>query len=223
MFTFVGDTVLDPFLGSGTTTLAAKNLSRNSVGYEINGDFLPIIKERIVCSQNLFSEEHTLEITKQEKIAANFAEEIQKLPYIFKDPIKFNKKIDPKKLQFGSKIDQNGGQREEYFTVKEVVSPEIVRLSNGLTVRLLGIKHDVLKNGKATEYLVNKIQGQKVFLKYDQIKYDSDNRLLCYLYLKNKTFVNAHLIKEGLVAVDAETAFKYKEKFLELQNLEHAP
>jgi len=222
MFTFVGDTVLDPFLGSGTTTLAAKNLSRNSVGYEINGDFLPIIKERIGCSQNLFFEEHTFEISKQEKIATNFAEEIQKLPYIFKDPIKFDKKIDPKKLQFGSKIDQNGGQREEYFTVKEVVSPEIVRLSNGLTVRLLGIKQDVLKNGKATEYLVNKIQGQKVFLKYDQIKYDSDNRLLCYLYLKNKTFVNAHLIKEGLAAVDAETAFKYKEKFLELQNLEHA-
>ena len=222
MFTFVGDTVLDPFLGSGTTTLAAKNLSRNSVGYEINGDFLPIIKERIGCSQNLFFEEHTFEISKQDKIVANFAEEIQKLPYIFKDPIKFDKKIDPKKLQFGSKIDQNGGQREEYFTVKEVVSPEIVRLSNGLTVRLLGIKQDVLKNGKATEYLVNKIQGQKVFLKYDQIKYDSDNRLLCYLYLKNKTFVNAHLIKEGLAAVDAETAFKYKEKFLELQNLEHA-
>ena len=46
MFTFVGDTVLDPFLGSGTTMLAAKNLNRNSVGYEINGDFLPFIKEK---------------------------------------------------------------------------------------------------------------------------------------------------------------------------------
>ena len=142
------------------------------------------------------------------------------MPYIFKDPIKVDKKIDPKKLQFGSKIDQDSGQREEYFTVKEVVSPELIKLSNGLIVRLLGIKQDVLKNGKATEYLVNKTQGQKVFLKYDQTKYDSENRLLCYLYLKNKTFVNAHLVKEGLVIVDAEMVFKYKEKFLELQNLE---
>ena len=222
MFTFVGDIVLDPFLGSGTTTLAAKNLGRNSVGYEINGDFLPFIKERVGCGQSLFSEECAFEISKQEKITANFAEEIQKLPYIFKDPIKVDKKIDPKKLQFGSKIDQDSGQREEYFTVKEVVSPELIKLSNGLTVRLLGIKQDVLKNGKATEYLVNKTQGQKVFLKYDQTKYDSENRLLCYLYLKNKTFVNAHLVKEGLAVVDADMVFKYKEKFLELQNLEHA-
>jgi len=222
MFTFVGDTVLDPFLGSGTTTLAAEHLSRNSVGYEINGDFLPFIKERVGCGQSLFSEECVYEISKQAKITANFADEIQGLPYIFKDQIKVDKKIDPKKLQFGSKIDQDSGQREEYFTVKEVVSPELIKLSNGLTVRLLGIKQDVLKNGKATEYLVNKTQGQKVFLKYDQTKYDSENRLLCYLYLKNKTFVNAHLVKKGLVVVDADMVFKYKEKFLELQNPEHA-
>ena len=220
MFTFVGDTVLDPFLGSGTTTLAAKNLGRNSIGYEINNDFFPIIKERIGCSQNLFSGENTFEIAKQEKVFANFVEEIQKLPYIFKDPIKFDKKIDPKKLQFGSKIDQNGGgEREVYFTVKEVVSPEIVKLSNGLTVRLLGIKQDVFKNGKATEYLVKKALGQKVFMRYDKKKYDFDNRLCCYLYLQNKTFINAHLIKSGLVSVDKECEYKYKEKFLGLVNL----
>lgn len=219
MFTFVGDTVLDPFLGSGTTILAAKNLSRNSIGYEINGDFLPIIKERIGFGQNLFSDEHIFEVSKQEKITVNFTEEIKKLPYIFKDPIKFDKKIDPKKLQFGSKIDQNGGQREKYFTVKEVVSPEILKLNNGLTIRLLGIRQDMSKNGKATEFLAKKAQGQKVFLKYDQTKYDSENRLYCYLYLQNKTFINAHLIKSGLVNVDKEREYKYKEKFLEMINL----
>ena len=47
MFSFVGDTVLDPFLGSGTTSLAAKNLDRNSVGYEINSEFLPYIKKKL--------------------------------------------------------------------------------------------------------------------------------------------------------------------------------
>ena len=44
MFTFVGETVLDPFLGSGTTSLAALITNRNSIGYEINKDFLSTIK-----------------------------------------------------------------------------------------------------------------------------------------------------------------------------------
>ncbi len=47
MFSFPGETVLDPFLGSGTTTLAARNLDRNSVGLEINPDFEPLIREKI--------------------------------------------------------------------------------------------------------------------------------------------------------------------------------
>ena len=42
------------------------------------------------------------------------------------------------------------------------------------------------------------------------------NNLLCYLYLKNKTFINAHIIKEGLTDVDVSFNFKYKEKFIKL-------
>jgi modification methylase len=48
MFSYVDDWVLDPFVGSGTTIKAAKDLGRNSVGIELNPDFLPIIKEKIV-------------------------------------------------------------------------------------------------------------------------------------------------------------------------------
>jgi len=35
-FSYVGETVLDPFVGSGTTLLAAVDLKRNGIGYEIN-------------------------------------------------------------------------------------------------------------------------------------------------------------------------------------------
>ena len=52
MFSFVGETVLDPFAGSGTTSLAAKHLGRNSIGYEINKEFASIIKEKL-CSEQL--------------------------------------------------------------------------------------------------------------------------------------------------------------------------
>src|SRR5262249_46253313 len=40
MFSFVGDTVLDPFLGTGTTPLAAPQCGRNSVGVEVDADYL---------------------------------------------------------------------------------------------------------------------------------------------------------------------------------------
>ncbi len=49
MFSIKGDTVLDPFLGSGTTTLSAIQTERNSVGYEIDENLIPLIKAN-VCS-----------------------------------------------------------------------------------------------------------------------------------------------------------------------------
>ncbi|MGC9310844.1 MAG: DNA-methyltransferase [Candidatus Aenigmatarchaeota archaeon] len=47
MFSVHGDTVLDPYLGTGTTTLAAIASARNSVGYEIDLNFKCLIEERI--------------------------------------------------------------------------------------------------------------------------------------------------------------------------------
>ena len=61
-----------------------------------------------------------------------------------------------------------------------------------------------------------KTKGQKVFIKFDSRKYDDHDNLLCYLYLKNKTFINAHLIKKGLAYVDTVTDFKYKDKFIKI-------
>ncbi|MEW6409234.1 MAG: DNA methyltransferase [Nitrospirota bacterium] len=213
MFSFVGDTVLDPFLGSGTTCLAAKKLGRNSIGYEIKEDFIPIIKEKL----NIKKQQKDSEIIFQKKKTIDYKKEISKLPYIFKDLVRFDKKIDPKKLKFGSKIDDSDYQREPYYSVKEIISPEIVILNNNLRVRLIGVKGDKKLNGKAKEFLLNKLRGQKVFIKFDTVKYDDDNNLLCYLYLKNKTFINAHLIKNKLADVDSSINFKYKDKFLAIQ------
>lgn len=73
-----------------------KNLDRNSIGYEINEDFLPIIKEKFGMKQKDIFKEAIVEIIRQEETRMEFKEEIKKLPYIFKDSIKFDKKIDPK-------------------------------------------------------------------------------------------------------------------------------
>jgi site-specific DNA-methyltransferase (adenine-specific) len=47
LYSFVGDTVLDPFAGSGTTLKVARELGRNSIGYEINQEFEPVIREKL--------------------------------------------------------------------------------------------------------------------------------------------------------------------------------
>jgi len=214
MFSFVGDTVLDPFLGSGTTSLAARNLKRNSVGYEMNPEFIPFIEKKLEVNQsNIFNTDY--EFITQDKLNVDFKKEIKNLPYVFKDFHKFDKKTDPKKLQYGSKIDQNSStEREDYFSVKEIISPEIVKLNNDLIVRLIGVKEKKEVNGKAIEFLQLKTKGQKVFLKYDETKHDEKNNLMVYLYLKNKTFLNAHLIKNGFADVDTTINFKNKDRFI---------
>jgi len=47
MYSLQGDTVLDPFLGTGTTSLAAIASNRNSIGYEIDPKFLNLINENL--------------------------------------------------------------------------------------------------------------------------------------------------------------------------------
>jgi len=47
MFSFVGDTVLDPFLGTGTTTVAAAKWGRNSIGFEIDSHYYEMALKRV--------------------------------------------------------------------------------------------------------------------------------------------------------------------------------
>jgi site-specific DNA-methyltransferase (adenine-specific) len=51
MFTFVGDVVLDPFLGSGTTAVAAKMTGRKYVGCDLSAEYCDIAKERLALSE----------------------------------------------------------------------------------------------------------------------------------------------------------------------------
>lgn len=222
MFTFVGDTVLDPFLGSGTTSLAAILTSRNSIGYEINEEFLPVIKNKLNVNNNALFQEYEFHIKRQNSLNIDLKKGIENLKYVFHDPIHFDKKIDLHKLKFGSKISisdgLNGVKREEYFTVKEIINPVLLKLSNDLIIRLIGIKPIDHRKQEAVTFLENKILKRPVYLKYDNIKYDKENHLMAYVYMKNKTFINAHLIKNQLCGIDTEYDFKYLQKFKSVIN-----
>jgi DNA modification methylase len=65
MFSFSGKTVLEPFLGSGTTSLATMKLRRNSIGYEINKEFATVVREKL--SHNLKNTENHIEFYNNKK------------------------------------------------------------------------------------------------------------------------------------------------------------
>ena len=66
MFSFVGDTVLDPFLGTGTTTVAAAKTGRNSIGFEIDEHYFDQAHTRIANETSSLFSRTSLEVRKAE-------------------------------------------------------------------------------------------------------------------------------------------------------------
>jgi DNA modification methylase len=67
LFSFVGENVLDPFLGSGTTTKVAMQLGRNSYGYEIDLELRDVILRKLGCtSTNLIASQDAIEIIERD-------------------------------------------------------------------------------------------------------------------------------------------------------------
>jgi site-specific DNA-methyltransferase (adenine-specific) len=54
---FWGDVILDPFMGAGTTALAAKRCGRHFIGYEIHKKYVDLICERLRKNHDMFEEE----------------------------------------------------------------------------------------------------------------------------------------------------------------------
>ena len=203
MFTFVGETVLDPFLGSGTTAKVALELGRNAIGYEINEDFLKVIMKKVrIEGLDMFNKK--IEIIKRDKPIV--LESIDYIPRI-KDakPI-----IEPDKLKFG---------KNKLYRVVDVLGDGRLKLDTGLIVKLRGI---IITDLDATlSYLRDFVLKNKVYLKFDKRYIADENVVEAYVYLKNKIFMNAYLIKSGFAVVDKNSDFDLKDKFTKLENNYH--
>ena len=200
MFTFIGDTVLDPFLGSGTTVKVALELQRNAVGYEINKDFLEIIKEKIGMKESLLQFYDSIQIIERKE------EKLELPPINYVPRIQDAKpQIDPQKFKF---------KGDRLYKVVDIGNDNTIKLNTGLIVRFSGIKID--KKEDTIHYLRKYILGKKIFLKFHDSKIINENTVSAYVYLKNKIFVNAYLIKSGLAVPDFSVNHKYKDKFIQL-------
>ncbi|MFH1886531.1 MAG: DNA methyltransferase [Pseudomonadota bacterium] len=215
MFTFVGETVLDPFLGSGTTSVAAWDLARNSVGYEINPDFVSLARERLSGGQmDLFSR-CRVAVEEEEDPAVDFSGELAALPYLFTDPVAGVGvcRADVRRT-YGSRIAGDEAPREEYHRVARVPEPETVVLKDGTRLRLCGLRVPEEARDEAVAFLEKKTRSQPVYFRTDPLAPpDPGGRVPAYLYLKNRTFLNAQLLRRGLAEPDVEGDYKKKARF----------
>jgi len=199
MYSFVGETVLDPFLGSGTTVKTALELDRNAIGYEINENFLDVIKEKLGLKQNLL-QFNTIEIIKR-----NTKLEIPEINYVpgIQDA---RPQIDPKKLNF---------KNNRLYRVMDIIDENTIKLNTGLFVKFFGIK--VNKKDDTLKYLKERLLRKEVFLRFDEGVVLDEKTVEAYVYLKNKIFINAYLIKAGMAEPDRSREYKYKAKLLALE------
>ncbi|MBC7129531.1 MAG: thermonuclease family protein [Thermoplasmatales archaeon] len=199
MFTFVGDVVLDPFLGSGTTVRAALNLERNFIGYEINEKFLPIIKKKIGMNTTLLNLNNRVEIIKRDKPV-----QIEAITDYIPNIKDAKPKISPKKFKF---------ERDRLYKVVDILSEDTIELDTGLIVKLLGIKIIPERNSEAKRYLEKYVKGKQIFLKFDSSFRPENEMVPAYVFLKNKIFINKEMIKQGFAEVQKYN-FQYKENFM---------
>lgn len=208
MFSLLGETVLDPFLGSGTTVKVALELGRNAVGYEIQPDFLPIIEEKLglkgdALLKPLVSVERRERPLPPVEPPPNYRPQVKDARPLF----------EPSKFKFGE---------GETYKVVEVLDERTLLLDSGLKVKLLGIIVPRNRREEALSYLRKFVLGKKVLLKFDKPQKEPDGSLPAYLYLANKIFINRKMIEMGLADADKSDRHRYLDKFVKAEGRRRA-
>jgi DNA modification methylase len=195
MFTFVGDTVFDPFLGSGTTIKAALELGRNAVGFEINESFEDMVREKLGMkgTQSFFKQIHILRRDE---------------PTVEVSLSGYRPRIQDSRVFTESANFQNNLQ--DVYKVIGIPDEKTILLDNGTMVNFLGVLVD--KGHETKKYLQDYLLGKAVILKNTQ-EIGKNGRVSSYVYLKNRIFINAYLIKSGLASPDDQVDHRYSKKF----------
>jgi len=171
MFSYIGDNVLDPFLGSGTTLKVAKSLFRNGFGYELNKDYKKVVINKVEKSKpGLFRDYQFMmyklyEKTRNEKFEINLEKQKQKGVVFLKNEKKIEVILD-------------------YLLIEEEIFNQ-VKIKTELDAKL--------KENTVTRYLEgilidNKIKNYIILI---NSKFDKD--------IKLKPFLKAYLSSKNLI------------------------
>ena len=211
MFSFVGETVLDPFLGSGTTAKVATQLGRSAVGYEINPDFIPLIRDKL-CAGAAVPLMPDSVVSVMERVEDVLLAEP---PILYRPNVQDAKPVrDAKEFRFAP---------EATCKVSEIIDPVTLRLDTGLTVSLLGVTVPPENATRVAEYFKRFLVGKQVLVKTEGVAVGGDTGksaadlsapVPVYLQLANKLFVNRKMIEAGLAVADRATPHRLRAKFI---------
>ena len=206
MFTFPGETVLDPFLGSGTTMKVARELGRSSVGFEIHPEFEKVIREKAGFSAQL-----DLLHPEDEFVVVHALDK----PVGRTQQARSDGSASAVQGGFGSVIRRGDSRaREEFHRVAEVSSVNEFRLSSGAELRLAG----GVENGhqsEAVRYFRDLVDGRPVYVRYEGDATDASP--LVYLHLKNRTCINSKLIRSGFADADESREYRLRQRYVRYQ------
>lgn len=172
MFSYTGEEVLDPFLGSGTTMKASLDLGRSCTGYELNLTYIPLIKDKV--GQSRFMDGM---VSLYERPAA--------------EPAPHEEGYLPSIRNMAASRGIHKPDRA-LVKVKEVIDHSTLRMEDGRVIHLKGIQ--VIDEDRASAYLSEKVRGKEVHLK----EIEGDDNISALVYLKNRIFVNRHMVRSGM-------------------------
>jgi DNA modification methylase len=201
MFSLVGETVLDPFAGSGTTLRVALALQRKAIGYEIQEAFRPIWQEKLhLRDGGLFR--GAVEVRRRTAsvafapVAPGYCPQVQDMAPL-------------------SEGQASPSLQEPLYKVSQIVAPTLLQIEEQGLVALAGIQVLPEQEEEALRYLRRFLLGKRVFLRWESA---FTNPPAAYVYLSNRLFVNRKMIEMGLARAEESTSYKYKEKFLAAQH-----
>ncbi len=203
MFSFVGETVLDPFVGSGTTIKVALALERHAIGYEIQPAFLPLIQQKLGLHPPPLMPLPVTIIRRDVPVPpvdppAHYRPHVQDA----------RPQMDPQRLHL---------EEDAVYKVAAIVDERTLQMEEGLTVRLLGIQVPPERREHALAYLRQFLLGKRVILRFDPSLAGGDEPVEAYVYLTNRLFVNRKMIEMGLADADRAVCHRYRSKFLEAE------
>jgi micrococcal nuclease len=153
----------------------------------------------------------------------------------------YGNQLEKTNSRAGLKIGFNFGNPRSYdgVLVSRVIDGDTIMLESGERVRLIGIDtpemhssdkllRDSQRTGQDTqtikamgrksfEFTRGLLEGRRVSLEFDVEKHDRYDRLLAYVYLEDKTFANAEIVKQGYASLMTfPPNVKYADLFLKL-------